>query len=100
MLTQLLGVFAEFERSLIRERVSMKAAAIRRTGTTSGQRPVLGYDAVGGGKLAVNAPEAEVVRGIYSAFADCGSIGAVLEDLRRRGVTNKTWTNKRGELVQ
>jgi len=99
MLTQLLGVFAEFERSQIRERVSMKAAAIRRTGRTSGQRPILGYDPAGAGKLVVNPKEAATVRRIVSRFLECASVTTVLDELRRDGLSNKSWTNRKGERV-
>ena len=36
---QLLGVFAEFERSIIRERIAAGIARVRETGTTRSGRP-------------------------------------------------------------
>jgi DNA invertase Pin-like site-specific DNA recombinase len=55
--------FAQFEREIIGERTRDKLSAARRKGKWIGGVPVLGYDvAPAGGRLLVNAAEAERVR--------------------------------------
>src|ERR1017187_4199556 len=59
--------FAQFERELISERTRDKMSAARRKGKWVGGIPPLGYEvATGGGRLVVNAEEAEVVREVFS----------------------------------
>ena len=91
--------FAEFERETIAERTRDKMRAARRKGLWTGGRPVLGYD-VANKKLVVNAAEAELVRTIYRLYQEQGSLLATAEELRRRGVRNKTLTSKRGRTTQ
>jgi len=65
--------FAQFEREIIGERTRDKLAAARRKGKWIGGVPVLGYDvAPEGGRLVVNAVEAERVRDIFALCA-CSS---------------------------
>ncbi len=93
-----LMAFAQMEREVTAERVRDKVAESRRHGIWTGGRPVLGYDPVEG-KLHVNAAEAETVRDIYRQFLETESLIEVVEDLARRGITNKSWTNKAGQPV-
>ncbi|MBI1852633.1 MAG: recombinase family protein [Planctomycetes bacterium] len=95
---QLLASFAEFERAQIAERTRDKMVASRRRGAWTGGRPVLGYDVVEK-KLIVNRDEAERVRGIFRLYLSLGSLLGVIAELNRRGWTNKTWTNQRGDVV-
>ena len=91
MLNVLLS-FAQFEREIIAERTRDKIAATRRKGKWSGGRPLLGYDVdPRGQRLAVNAEEAERVRGGLRAVpgtrvpaaggAGAGSAGLVQQAL-------------------
>jgi len=98
MTLNLLATFAQFERETISERTRDKIAATRRRGLWTGGRPVLGYDVVDK-KLVVNPSEAERVRTIYGLYGECGSVQQVLDEMRRRGWTNKTWKNKAGKHV-
>src|SRR4051812_10686233 len=67
--------FAQFEREIIGERTRDKLSAARRKGKWIGGVPVLGYDvAPAGGRLLVNAAEAERVRdecGVRTHAAAC-----------------------------
>lgn len=87
--------FAEFERETTRERVRDKTLASKRRGLWTGGVLPLGYDSVDK-KLVVNETEAERVRTIYRLYLDSSGYTAVLDELERRGWTNKAWTTKKG----
>ena len=89
--------FAQFEREIISERTRDKMSAARRKGKWVGGTPVLGYDVdPRGGRLVVNAKEADRVREIFELFGRHGSVSAVVAELRRRGRSTKSWRSKRG----
>jgi site-specific DNA recombinase len=89
--------FAQFERELISERTRDKMSAARCKGKWVGGIPPLGYEvAAGGGRLVVNAGEAEVVREVFTLYQERQSVLAVAEELNRRGRTTKQWTSQRG----
>jgi site-specific DNA recombinase len=92
--------FAQFERELIGERTRDKMSAARRKGKWVGGCPVLGYDVVpgGGGRLVVNAEEAERVRAIFALFAEYGSAWRTLEEIEQRGWRLKSWTRPTGQV--
>jgi site-specific DNA recombinase len=90
--------FAQFEREIIGERTRDKMRAARRKGKWIGGMPVLGYDvAPGGGRLVVNEREAKQVREIFGLYERYRSLGAVVEELGRRGWTTKAYSSKRGK---
>jgi len=99
MTLNLLATFAQFERETIAERTRDKIHATRRSGCWTGGRPVLGYDIIAS-KLVVNADEAERVRAIFQLYLESGSILQVVDELRQRRWTSKTWRNQSGQLVQ
>src|SRR5213082_1719955 len=69
--------FAQFEREIISERTRDKLAAARRKGKWIGGVPILGYDvAPGGGRLVVNAAEAERVREMFAVAAAAENLHA------------------------
>jgi site-specific DNA recombinase len=91
--------FAQFERELIGERTRDKMSAARRKGKWVGGYPVLGYDvAPGGGRLIVNAQEAQRVRAIFALFEQHRSALPTLAEIERRGWTLKSWTRKNGQF--
>ena len=93
--------FAQFEREVISERTRDKIHLARQQGKWSGGCQVLGYDvAPGGGRLVVNAAEAEQVRRIFALYLELGGLLRVIEELDRRGWTNKTWVTRDGKLHQ
>ncbi len=82
--------FAQFEREVTGERIRDKIAASKRRGVWMGGVPPLGYD-LNSHRLVINATEAEVVRSIFTRYLVLGSVPALVEDLRRRGVRSKVW---------
>jgi site-specific DNA recombinase len=82
--------FAQFEREIIGERTRDKLSAARRKGKWMGGVPVLGYDvAPEGGRLVVNALEAERVCDIFALCAACSSLTDTLREVRAQGWTAK-----------
>ncbi|MFL6447383.1 MAG: recombinase family protein [Bryobacteraceae bacterium] len=87
--------FAQFEREIIGERTRDKLSAARRKGKWIGGVPVLGYDvAPEGGRLVVNAVEAERVRDLFALCACSCSMSEALGEARARGWTAKQWTSR------
>jgi DNA invertase Pin-like site-specific DNA recombinase len=89
--------FAQFEREVIGERIRDKVAASKQRGMYMGGTPPLGYDVVNK-KLAVNPPEAELVREIFQRFAHEGSTTRLAQALNAEGKTTKAWTTKEGKV--
>jgi hypothetical protein len=59
--------------------------------------PVLGYDvAPEGGRLLINAAEAERVREIFALCARSAKMMEVLREVHARGWTAKPWTSRAG----
>jgi site-specific DNA recombinase len=89
--------FAQFEREIIAERTRDKIAATRRKGKWAGGRPLLGYDVDSrGGKLLVNADEAQRVRDIFALYLQHEALLPVVRELERRGWANKRWQTRKG----
>src|SRR4051794_1971002 len=89
--------FAQFEKEIISERTRDKLGAARRKGKWIGGIPILGYDVdVGGGRLVVNAAEAERVREIFAIAAAAESLQAAQQEIERRGWKTKEWTTRKG----
>jgi site-specific DNA recombinase len=80
--------FAQFEREVIGERVRDKIAASKRKGIWVGGPVSLGYRCIDK-KLMVVPEEAETVRTIFRRYLELGSMGALIEDLDRRGIRTK-----------
>ncbi len=98
MLNVLLS-FAQFERELVSERTRDKIAATRKKGKYAGGRPILGYD-TRDTKLVVNELEAERVRAIFQLYLDHRSMITVVNELMDRGWRNKSWTTKKGLVIE
>ena len=87
--------FAQFERELGGERVRDKIAASRKRGIWMGGMPALGYDVIER-KLVANPQEAALVQEMFARFAATPSMSTIVKDLRKRGVTSKSWTTAKG----
>jgi len=98
MTVNLLATFADYERSMIRERTSDKMSAARRKGMWTGGRPMLGYK-VRGKKLIIEKEEAAQVKQIYKLYLELGSITAVISELNQRGWKNKTYKTKEKKII-
>jgi site-specific DNA recombinase len=91
--------FAQFEREVIGERVRDKIAASKRKGLWVGGPVPLGYKTVAKTPSVVEE-DAEQVRTIFRRYLALGSIGLLIEDLHRRGVTPKARVGKDGASVE
>ncbi|KAA5595393.1 recombinase family protein [Blastochloris sulfoviridis] len=80
--------FAQFEREVTSERIRDKIAASKLKGLWVGGMVPLGYDCRDK-TLVINPQEAETVRTIFRRYLEVGSIGALLRDLRQRGIVTK-----------
>src|SRR5690349_530163 len=80
--------FAQFEREVIGERVRDKIAASKRKGMWVGGPIPLGYASLDK-KLVIVPEEAEAVRTIFRRYLELGSVGALVEDLDKRGIRTK-----------
>jgi site-specific DNA recombinase len=89
--------FAQFEREIISERTRDKIAATRRKGKWAGGIPLLGFDVdPKGSKLNVKPDEAQRVRAIFELYLEHESLLPVVQELEKRGWTNKRWLTKKG----
>ena len=89
--------FAQFEREIISERTRDKMSAARRKGKWVGGMPVLGYDvAPEGGRLVVNEDEAQRVRAIFELYLEHQALIPTVQEMARRGWTNKRWVTRKG----
>lgn len=71
MFVKIIGIFAEFERENLAERVSFGYEQKTREGNYTNTNGVYGYDyIVGEGKLVINKEEAEVVKKIFELYID------------------------------
>ena len=80
--------FAQFEREVTAERIRDKVAASKKKGVWMGGALPLGYR-VENRKLLIVETEAVTVRMIFRRYLELGSIIALLEDLRHKGIKTK-----------
>jgi len=90
--------FAQFEREVTSERIRDKIAASKRKGVWVGGMVPLGYE-VRDKKVAIVEEDAERVRTIFRAYLDMGSIGRLLQELRRRGIVTRARRLRDGRRV-
>jgi site-specific DNA recombinase len=90
--------FAQFEREVIGERVRDKIAASKRKGIWVGGPVPLGYRCIDK-KFVVVPKEAEAVRTIFTRYLALGSMGALIEDLDRRGIRTKERRRTDGRVI-
>ena len=83
--------FAQFEREVTGERIRDKIAASKAKGMWMGGTVPLGYEPPENGTraLVVNQEEAEIVRTIFGAYIDLGSVHALQRWLEDRGIRSK-----------
>ncbi|WP_309400030.1 recombinase family protein [Cerasicoccus maritimus] len=100
LLLHILISFAEFERALIRERVTERMHAARRQGRFVGGRPVLGYSIKpGGGELIVDDLEAVRVCDMFALYLELASLKATVRECKQRGWKNKKWVTRQGKVM-
>jgi site-specific DNA recombinase len=99
LMLQIIMSFAEFERELIRDRVTERMHAARKQGRFIGGRPILGYNIKPEGReLEVDELEAVRVREIFLLYLELRSIKATVLELNKRGWLNKKWVTKSGKV--
>ena len=93
--------FAQFEREVTGERIRDKIAASKARGMWMGGHVPLGYDppADGGRALTLNETEAEIVRTIFQAYLDLGSVHALEHWLAAAEVRSKQRTTAGGKVL-
>ena len=80
--------FAQFEREVTGERIRDKIAASKRKGIWMGGTVPFGYR-VEARKLVVEETEADIVRLIFRRYIELGSLPALEQDLRERGIISR-----------
>jgi DNA invertase Pin-like site-specific DNA recombinase len=80
--------FAQFEREVTGERIRDKIAASKRKGMWMGGSVPLGYE-VRDRKLMVHEAEADLVRRIYRAYRNRGTVRLVQDWLAREAITGR-----------
>ena len=91
--------FAQFEREVTGERIRDKVAASKKKGMWMGGVVPLGYE-VKDRKLVVREQEAEIVRLIYSRYAELGSVRLLAAELSQKGIRGKPLTKEGSEVSQ
>ncbi len=93
--------FAQFEREIISERTRDKIAAARKKGKWVGGYPVLGYDIDPlNRRLVVNEEEKKQVSAVFDTFIETRSFSETLETLSKMGMETKTWTTRKGKVIE
>jgi site-specific DNA recombinase len=80
--------FAQFEREVTGERIRDKIGASKRRGLWVGGMVPLGYVSRDK-KLVIEEDEAERVRTMFRLYLECGSVGALAEELARQNIVSK-----------
>ena len=83
--------FAQFEREVTGERIRDKIAASKKKGIWVGGVVPLGYRVVNR-KLVVDELEAKTVRFIFDRYLELGSLGALIDELRQKGIVTRVRT--------
>jgi len=90
--------FAQFEREVTGERIRDKIAASKKKGIWVGGVVPLGYRVVDR-KLVVDEPEAKTVRFIFDRYLELGSLGALIDELRQKGIVTRVRTLATGRVI-
>ena len=90
MFVKIIGIFAEFERENLAERVTFGYEQKTREGNYTNCNGVFGYDyIVGKGKLKLNKNEADYVRKIYNWYLEGESMLKIAKKLKDLSVPTK-----------
>jgi len=90
--------FAQFEREVTGERIRDKIAASKKKGMWMGGVVPLGYDAKDR-TLAINEPDAGLVREIFRLYLELGSVLKLEGELERRGIRTKRFVTVTGRVI-
>ncbi len=90
MFIKIIGIFAEFERENLAERVSFGYEEKTRQGNYTNTNGVYGYDyIVGKGNLVINEKEAEIVKKTYEDYLNGKAMISIAKDYNLRKVPTK-----------
>lgn len=90
MFVKIIGIFAEFERENLAERITLGYEQKTREGNYTNCNGVFGYDyIVGEGRLEVNREEASYVEKIFEWYLDGNSMLEISRRLEKLGVPTK-----------
>ena len=90
--------FAQFEREVTGERIRDKIAASKKKGMWMGGVVPLGYDAKDR-TLAINEPDAALVREIFRRYLELGSVLKLEGELEHRGIRTKRFVTVTGRVI-
>lgn len=94
MFVKIIGIFAEFERENLAERVTLGYEQKTREGNYTNTNGVFGYDyIIGKGILEVNELESKYVKKIYEWYLNGDSMLNIAKTLRNEGVPTKRGGN-------
>jgi len=97
MLNVLLS-FAQFEREVTGERIRDKIAAYKKKGIWMGGTPPMGYRPKDR-KLLIDEGEADVIRHVFTRYAELGSVSKVATELRAAGYRTRAFTSTTGQTL-
>lgn len=90
MFIKIIGIFAEFERENLAERVSFGYEEKTRQGNYTNTNGVYGYDyIVGKGNLVINEEEAELVKSTYEEYLSGKAMISIAKDYNLRKMPTK-----------
>ena len=96
MFLKIVGIFAEFERENLAERVSFGYEQKTREGNYTNTNGVYGYDYHIGGELTVNEEESEIVKYIYEQYIS----GQSMTKISKKLIEQKIPTKRGGKWCQ
>lgn len=89
MFVKILGIFAEFERENLAERIAFGYEQKTREGNYTNPNGVYGYDYLIGGKLEVNKREEQLVNQIYNLYLKGNSMVSISKYLNKNHIPTK-----------
>jgi Site-specific recombinases, DNA invertase Pin homologs len=89
MFVKMLGIFAEFERENLAERVAFGYEQKTREGNYTNTNGVYGYNYIIGKGLEVNEDEKEIVKDIYESYLSGNSMLSICKKLNTEKISTK-----------
>ena len=96
MFLKIVGIFAEFERENLAERITFGYEQKTREGNYTNTNGVYGYDYIIGGGLVINEEESKIVKYIYDEYLN----GLSMVSISKKLIEQKTPTKRGGKWCQ
>lgn len=101
MFIKIIGIFAEFERENLAERVSFGYEEKTRQGNYTNTNGIYGYDyIIGKGDIIVNEEEANLVNQIYQDYLNGKAMISIAKDYNKRKVPTKRGGSWSGSTIK